>query len=165
MIKDRAVRRDGRQPAGRAEAHPMRTLQDRVNDLFEDMWQRIGKHHVAVSGRAYTGPPPHSDMSEGADDWRLEIETPGLAETDLEILVEDGAITIRGEKKLERQDSGRTYTLGERTFGRFSRRFGVPADVDARRATASYRNGVLTITAPKKPAAAAGLRRIPIKAK
>ena len=78
------------------------------------MWEKIGKHHTAVSGRAYSGPPPHADLSKGGKDWRLEIETPGIEEKDLEVILGDGEITIRGEKKVEREESGRDYYLSER---------------------------------------------------
>jgi HSP20 family protein len=167
MIENRPVPRDWQEPAvrGGEEPHPMRTLQDRMNDLFEEMWQKIGKHHTGVSGRVFTGGPPHTDLSEGNADWRLEIETPGMEEEHLEILVGDDQLTIKGEKMMEREETGRSYHLSERAFGHFSRRFDLPGDVDPERAKARYRNGVLTITIPKKAGAKSARKKIPIAVK
>lgn len=166
MTTTRPVPHDWREPAaGGAKAHPIQTLQSRMNDLFEEAWQKIGKHHMAVSGRAYTGEEPVTDLSESAKDWRLEIETPGMSEDELEVLIDEGELTIQGEKRLEREEAGRNYHLSERAYGRFSRSFGLPDDVQVKGAKASYQNGVLTVTIPKKPGAKPAAKRIPISSK
>jgi HSP20 family protein len=166
MIRDHPVPRDWQEPATRGpeEAHPIRTLQDRVNDLFEEMWEKIGKTHMAVSGRAYRRRLPHTDLSEGSEDWRLEIETPGMEEQDLEVLVGHDELTVEGGKAVEHEETGRDYHLRERVFGRFSRNYDLPGDVDATRAKASYRNGLLTITIPKKAGLKSAHKKIPIQA-
>jgi HSP20 family protein len=167
MRKNELPPRDWRDPARGAadEAHPLHSLQDRMNEVFEEMWQKIGRHHTAVSGRAYSGPPPHADLSEGSKDLLVEIELPGLDESDIEVLIDDGELTVRGEKKVEREESGRTYVLTERTYGRFARTFRLPPGADTDRAKATFSNGVLTVALPKKAGGKASERKIPIKSK
>lgn len=159
--------RDWREPAQRTanETHPLRSLQNRINDVFEEMWQKIGRHHTGVSGRAHGGPPARADLSEGSEDLRVEIELPGLDEGDIEVLVDDNELTIRGEKKVEREEKGRTHVLSERAYGRFARTFRLPPGADADRAKATFSNGVLTVELPKKAGGKASGRRIPIKSK
>ena len=69
-------------------------------------------------------------------------------------------LTLRGEKRRESEDRGRGYS--ERVFGRFERRIGLGPDVREEEATATFRNGVLTVTVSKTPEAASAVRRIPI---
>jgi len=77
--------------------------------------------------------------------------------------VEEGVLTLRGEKKSETEDKDRGYT--ERSYGRFERRIGLPKGVDRGRANATFKNGVLTITLPKTEAASENVRRIPVNGK
>lgn len=143
----------------------LRNFKDRLNDILEEMWQHIGTQHHGVSGRAYSGPPLYSDVSEGGKDWRLEIETPGFEESELQVLLGEQEITVQGEKKLEREETGRNYYLSERSLGQVSRSFALPDNLDTGRIKASYRNGVLTITMPKTAGAKSKTKKIPIKAK
>ena len=100
-----------------------------------------------------------------ARDWRLEIEMPGMEEHDLEVLVGNGELTLRGEKKVEREETGRDYYLRERVFGRFPRSYDLPDGRKLGRTTADYRNGVLTITIPKTAGAkSAAHKKFPIEA-
>ena len=100
-------------------------------------------------------------MSETENELRITAEVPGMGEKDVELLLDDGVLTIRGEKKSENEDKGRGYS--ERHYGRFERRIALPGGVDEEHAQANFRDGVLTITLPRSPGAERG-RRIPINA-
>ena len=93
----------------------------------------------------------------------LQAELPGLTSEDVELSVENGVLTISGEKKQEREEGeeGTDYHLVERRYGRFERRFSVPRSVLPEKVKADFANGTLNITLPK--AEAAKPRRIPIK--
>jgi len=143
--------------------NPLHGLQERLNELLEEFWERIGKQHTAVSGRAYHEIPGETDLSTDMKGLHLEIELPGMDEADIEVLVGDRDLTVRGEKRLEREVEGRTYYLSERVFGQFARTFALPPEVDPARIEARYRNGVLSITAPRKAGARSPGRKIEIQ--
>jgi len=152
-------------PSRATEPHPVETLQERINDLFEHMWLTIGKQHHGFSGRAYSGPPPRTDLAEAEKHVELAIELPGMDEDDIELLVADDRLTVRGEKKMARQEKGRNYILTERSYGRFERSYRLPPDLDSAKTEARLEKGVLSITIPKKPAAKRSAKKIPVKGK
>jgi len=104
---------------------------------------------------------PASEASQNGDGYRIAIELPGVAEDDIHVTVEEGVLQIRGEKKSEREEKGDTWYFSERQFGSISRSFRLPGDADAGQVKAEMKDGVLTITVPKKAAPAAAAR-VPI---
>jgi len=126
-------------------------MQRQMNRIFEDVFDE------SPQGNRFGGTFPPLEVSQ--DDNRIEIcaELPGVREEDVELSVEDGVLTLSGEKKSERKEGG--YT--ERSFGRFERRISLPSNVDAERCQAEFRDGVLTVTIPKDAAKSRG-RRIPL---
>lgn len=105
--------------------------------LFEDAWG------VAE------GFQPRVDVAESETEYRITAELPGLEEKDFEISLENGVLTLKGEKRSEREESGKGYRHVETVSGRFERRFQLPAEVDEGKVAAAYKNGVLAITVPK----------------
>jgi HSP20 family protein len=89
-------------------------------------------------------------------------ELPGLEEKDVEVELADGALAIRGEKKIETDDKDRLFS--ERYYGRFERHIPVD-DVEQEKVSASFKNGVLTVTLPKSPASQQKVKRIAINGK
>jgi HSP20 family protein len=102
---------------------------------------------------------PSVELSETDRDLRITVEVPGMTEKDVELLLEDGVLTLRGEKKSESEDKDRGYS--ERYYGRFERHIGLPSGVDEQGAKADFKDGVLTVILPKSAEAERG-RRIPI---
>lgn len=106
---------------------------------------------------------PASEASEANGSYRISMELPGVAEEDIHLTVEGGVATVRGEKRTSRQEKGETWYFSERQFGSFSRSFRLPADADEAGVKAALKDGVLTVTVPKKePAVAAPPKRVPI---
>ncbi len=93
---------------------------------------------------------PAIDVSESADKVTIKAEVPGIEAKDIEISMVGDMLTIKGEKKAEKEEKGENYHLVERSYGSFSRGVRLPAPVDPDKIEATYKNGVLTITCPKK---------------
>lgn len=105
---------------------------------------------------------PASEASQDGSAYRIALELPGVAEEDVHLTVEDGVVTVKGEKKTTREEKGETWYFSERQFGSFTRSFRLPADADDAAVKAETKDGVLTITIPKKAAPEAKSKRIPI---
>jgi HSP20 family protein len=104
---------------------------------------------------------PAAEASRDDTGYHISMELPGVAEDDIHLTVEDGMVQVSGEKKTSREEKGETWYFSERQFGSFSRSFRLPADADAAGVTAEMKDGVLTVTIPKRTAAPAA-KRVPI---
>lgn len=117
------------------------------------------------SGAAAAAPAvwaPVVDVQENDAEIRVLAELPGLTAEDVEVNVENGVLTISGEKKQERErGEGTSYHVLERRYGRFERSFALPRSVEADQVKAAFDSGVLTVTLPK--AAAARPRRVQVE--
>ena len=93
---------------------------------------------------------PKVDITENDSDYSIEADLPGLEKKDIRIIVEDGVLTISGEKKHEKKErkKGR-YGFYERSYGSFSRSFALPENVDEKSIHANYKNGLLELTIKK----------------
>ncbi len=106
---------------------------------------------------------PASEASSDETAYRIAMEVPGVEEKDIELTVDDGVVTVKGEKRTEREEKGETWYFSERQFGSFSRSFRLPPDADEAGVKAGIKDGVLTVTVPKKgPEAAAKARKVEI---
>ncbi|MDW8480201.1 MAG: Hsp20/alpha crystallin family protein [Xanthomonadales bacterium] len=138
-----------------------RSLQQEMDRLFESAFR--GAWPAALEGdRGWFAPA--LDIAEDEKSYRIELELPGLEAKDVSIELEEGVLIVRGEKKLEREEKKDRYHRIERSYGQFQRMLDLPEDADAERIEASFRNGVLTITLPKRAERAAEKRRrIPVQ--
>lgn len=105
---------------------------------------------------------PRVNISEDPSNIYVHAELPGLAKDDVKITVTDGMLTIRGEKKQEAKQEGRNYHRIERRYGQFVRQFTLPDNINEEAVKASFENGILEITVPKKEPAKPKEREIPI---
>ena len=123
------------------------TLRERMNRLFEDMPSYRGQEKdLAASAWA-----PAVDIYETESEVVLTAEIPGVDEKDIEIKVEDNTLTLRGERKFEKETKEENFHRIERAYGSFFRSFTLPTYVDHDRIEAEHENGVLKIRMPKKP--------------
>jgi HSP20 family protein len=129
-----------------------------MNRLFDDVFRGFDDSRF-FGGR--TG-WPSMDVEETEKEYLVTAELPGLEERDVEVLLLDGLLTVRGEKKLESENRNRTYS--ERFYGRFERQITLDRDVDETAVNATFKNGVLTVTVPKSARAVERSKRIPINA-
>lgn len=152
------------EPAG----YPLLSLRNQMNRLFEDFWRDPFNitpfdwmERMWPTG--WSGFTPSVDISETDKEIRLEAELPGMDEKDIEISLSDDVLTIKGEKREERERKDRNYYYAERSYGTFTRQFPLPSTVDEDKIEATFKNGVLTITMPKRPEAIEQRKRIAIK--
>ena len=127
-------------------------LHRQVNRLFDDLFDQD-----ADTGRGSMAAPA-MDVHQSEDKLEITAELPGVREEDIDLTVEDGVLTLRGEKKYERTDEERGYS--ERRYGTFERRITLPSNIDEDKCAADFKDGVLTITLPKSEKARG--RRIPL---
>jgi HSP20 family protein len=105
---------------------------------------------------------PTLDLSETKDAVIVKAELPGVEQKDIEVSMQDGMLTIKGEKAAEKEEKEKRYHRVERSYGAFFRAIRLPAAVDAGKVAAAFKDGVLTVTLPKAPEAKG--TTIPVKA-
>ena len=120
---------------------PLRTLGQRIADWFA----------------------PASEAAASTAAYRIAIELPGVDPDNVELSISDDILTVSGEKLSTREERGETWFFSEREYGAFSRSFRLPPDADADGIAADMKDGVLTITIPKKGATESGRKRIEIR--
>lgn len=138
--------------------NPFLTLHREMNRLFDDVFSGFGGGMPGFATRGLGW--PSLEMVETDQGLRVSAELPGLDEKDVELLIEDGVLTLRGEKRAETTDKERGYS--ERSYGRFERAIALPFAVEEDRAEASFKNGVLSVTLPRSAKAPERGRRIAI---
>ena len=104
---------------------------------------------------------PKLDLCETKDALVVRAEVPTIDPKDINLTIKEGVLTIKGEKKAEKEDKDEKYFRVERTYGTFTRRVLLPVPVDEGKVGATFKNGLLTVTLPKTPAAKG--MAIPIK--
>jgi HSP20 family protein len=107
---------------------------------------------------------PKADAALGEDAYEISLELPGVAAGGIEVTVQDGSLTIQGEKRFEHEEMGRAYFFSEREYGAFQRSFRLPPDAAGDRIDAAFKNGVLTIKIPKLQPAEGDSRKILVRA-
>lgn len=148
-----------KQPAAnlqRTAVNAFAPIQREFNRLFDDLangWNSLIEVELT----------PRIDVRETAKALEMTVELPGIAQDDVRIAVEDGVLTVSGEKRAEKETKNDNYRVAERAYGAFSRSITLPRSVDADRITAKMTDGVLKISAPKQ--AGAESRQIKIEAK
>ncbi len=133
-------------------------LQDEINDLFRDFfrgWDVNGKDSMPGSWA------PAVDIEENENEFVVHADVPGIPKKDISIRVSDGALMITGERKEEKTEGKGRNRRTERVYGSFARSFSLPSSVDGEKVKAAYKDGVLTVTLPKKEEAK--LKEIAVK--
>ena len=113
--------------------------------LFQDTVNRVLTE--SASGRPWL---PAVDIVETENELVLKADVPGVALEQIDIRMENGTLTLKGERKADNYAQNKGFHRVERSYGAFARSFSLPDSVDAEKVSASYSNGVLTITLPKK---------------
>ena len=127
------------------------TLQDRLNRLFQDAWTGPGlaaaRGEEALVGTSFV---PAVDVYEDEHSIALKMEVPGIDQKDIDIRLENNVLTVRGERKLEKEEKEENFQRIERRYGSFSRSFTLPNTVDVENVQADYENGVLKVKLAKR---------------
>lgn len=124
------------------------TLQERMNRAFQDSLSRAS---TPREEELYTGSwAPPVDIFETKDKLVLKAELPGFKQEEIALRVENALLSIEGERKFEKESGDENYHRVERSYGKFVRTFSLPTTVDYEKIAASFENGILTVSLPKK---------------
>ncbi|MBW2040174.1 MAG: Hsp20/alpha crystallin family protein [Deltaproteobacteria bacterium] len=125
---------------------PLREL-DVLRREMDRLWDRLsGERPIEWEGGEWT---PSLDVSETKDKVMVKAEAPGIDPKDIDISLASGILTIKGEKKQQREEKDENYHLIERNYGSFFRSVRLPVEVQEDKVKANYKDGVLKITLPK----------------
>ncbi|MEW5979300.1 MAG: Hsp20/alpha crystallin family protein [Acidobacteriota bacterium] len=163
-IKNLVPRNWGRKsiPVRREEERPFYSLQRAINQVFDNFFEGFDLSPFSLEGclGSFT---PQIDVTETDKEFQITAELPGLDEKDMEISLANNLLTLKGEKREEKEDKRKDYYRMERSYGMFERSIPVPAGVDLDKVEASFRKGVLTVTLPKAAEYQRERKKIPIK--
>ena len=155
------------EPAGAAVPRyrdPFAEMRAEMDRVFDSFLGRSLFGRPALFGRTETASTiaPDIDIRENDKEIVLEAELPGIDERDVELVVRDGVLSLKGEKKLERDEKRDNYHLVERSYGSFERSFRLPDSIDEAQIKADFNKGVLRIVVPKRAEAVKSEKKIPI---
>ena len=125
-------------------------------------WPSVYEPLRSAAGRLADFFAPPSEAKVGEAGYVIRIELPGVAEDDIEVSLQDGVITVKGEKRVEREEEGDSWYFSELQYGAFSRSFRLPPEADPNAIRADLRDGVLAITVGKRAPAKPSGARIPV---
>ncbi len=125
--------------------HRLTRMQNELSHIFDTRLPSQNEDNVITSDWA-----PAVDIKEEADQFVLHADIPGVDPKDIDIHMEDGMLTIRGERESEKKEEREGYKRIERAFGTFYRRFSLPDTANPEKISAKNKNGVLEITIPKQ---------------
>ncbi len=141
---------------------PFFTLQHEMNRLMDEMFRSFASAPQVPRADFMSTSWPKIEVSESEKQITVTAEIPGMEEKDVELLLRDGNLVIRGEMKSETEEKERQWS--ERFYGRFERHIPVGSDIDEEKVEASFKKGVLTVTCPKTARAQEKAKRIAINA-
>lgn len=146
----------------------------RYRDPFAEMRAEMDRLFDNFLGRGFFGRPalfsragasavaPDVDIRENDKEIILEAELPGIDEKDIEVVVRNGVLSLKGQKRLERDEKKDTYHVVERSYGSFERSFELPDSIDEDQIKADFNKGVLRVVVPKRAEAVKAAKTIPI---
>ena len=148
----------------------LRTEMDRMFDRFAGGWgmpslrRMFDAEPASRYETSFTVPSPAVDITEDDGNYNMTAELPGMSEKEIEVVVSGDMLTLKGEKKEEKEQQEKNFYLSERSYGSFQRSFYVPEGVDRDKIAADFSKGVLTITMPKTAKAVQQQKTIEVKA-
>ncbi len=125
----------------------LENLQREMNRLFDLTFPRLGEADTTLLGGQWT---PAIDIYDSKDNIVVKADLPGLKKDDIEVSIQDNILTIKGEKKQEREVKEEDYIRSERFYGSFHRSISLPSEVDSSKVKAVFKDGVLELTLSKK---------------
>jgi HSP20 family protein len=146
---------------GRGFAGPLATFREEMDKLVEGFF---GGSDFHLFGRRSGTFMPQVDVAVTDKEIKVSVELPGLDDKDIEVSLTKETLTIKGEKKEEKEEKGKDYYRSERSFGSFTRTIPLPVEIDAEKAAASFKKGVLTVNLSKTKQVINETKKVAIKA-
>ena len=153
---------EGQPPTTPERAHSFYALQRRMNEMFEDFWRGWPMPSFDIPGMGLGKFAPKVNVEDDGKAIRIHAELPGMEEKDIEVTVQNGNLSLRGERTEEKETKEGEEYVRERWSGSFSRTLNLPTDVNTEKINASFKNGVLEVHLPKTKQAEG--KRIEVKA-
>ncbi|MBS1235106.1 MAG: molecular chaperone [Nitrospirae bacterium] len=147
-------------PVRRESDHPFALFRKEFDDLFDTFFRSFDMQPFEGRIGAFS---PKVDVTENEKEFNISAELPGMDDKDIDVSLQNDMLTIRGEKKEEKEDKGKDYYRMERSYGYFSRTIPLPVEVETDKVDAKFKKGVLTITLPKTAKAVAETKKISVK--
>ena len=138
-------------------AHPAQSLQQAMNEFFDGFFH--DRWPLATGGGRFV---PTFEVSEDKAAYHVSAELPGVDQEHIELTLDHGLLTLRGEKRDTRETKEKDYYLTERSYGRFQRSIQLPTDADEDKISASFKKGVLEVVIPKSPEAKPGVKKVDV---
>ncbi|MFQ5672404.1 MAG: Hsp20/alpha crystallin family protein [Nitrospinales bacterium] len=150
----------------KSDLDPFYTLQRDMNRLFDGFSRSLfDLSPMRRSLGSYESLSPRVDVTESDKEVVVTAEIPGMDEKDIEVIFSNDVLTLKGEKKREKEDKSRGYYQLERAYGAFHRAIPIPTEINPDKVNASFKNGVLTVKLEKSENAQKHVRKIPINGK
>lgn len=131
---------------------PYNFLRQEIDRLFETNTNAVGI-------------TPEFEIKENKEGLSITAELPGVAEKDINVTIENGILTISGEKKSEETKAGETYYMAERSYGAFSRSIRLPYEADEKKTSATFTDGILKLSIPRSKASKTQVHKITVQKK
>jgi HSP20 family protein len=156
-------------PAPRASSDPWQSFRSEMDRVFD----RFSGFGLPTMRRLFEPTPiegsfgfniPAVDLTEDDNAYKIAAELPGLEEKDVEVSVTGDILTLKGEKRQEKEEKNKNWYVSERAYGVFQRGFALPDGIDRDKITAQFAKGVLTVTLPKSAQAQKQQKKIEVKA-
>ena len=147
-------------PAKREEQYPFLTLQREMNNFFDSLLSGWDSGFLTDRSGSFN---PRIEVAEDEKAITVSAELPGMNERDIEVSLTRDTLTIKGEKKNEKEDRREDSFYSERSYGSFSRAIPLPREIDSDKVQARFKKGILTITLPKTVQPERGIKKIAVK--
>ena len=146
---------------------PLVQFHREIDRMFDNLWRNFGMPAVPAYGQiqgqmADTILKPSVNIAATDKEYTVTVEVPGVDRNEVTLELADNRLIIKGEKKSEKEDKGKQYYRVERSYGSFRRTLSLPEDADRDAIDASFKDGILTITMPRKAAVHSEGRHIDI---
>jgi len=160
-------------PATRPVTDPWLTLRTEMDRLFDRFSNLSGLPSLTrmfdfepmwPAPAAFTFSAPAVDVTEDEKSFKISAELPGMEEKDIDVSVAGDMLTVKGEKRQEKEEKNQNYYVSERSYGSFQRNFMLPEGVDREAIGAAFAKGVLIVTLPKTARAVKDQKKIAVKA-
>lgn len=145
-----------------SETYPVlqNEFEQMLDNFFEDPWSA---HPFDMINQNMSGFMPQMEIDESDKSYQVTVELPGMEEKDIQVNLNDGLLSICGEKRSESKDKKSGYYRSERSYGCFERQIRLSSNVNEKEIAATFKNGLLKITLPKHQVSSSPVKKITIK--
>lgn len=150
-------------PISIRDSHPLQSIQRELDKAMAGFDRWFEPFNFPKSGFEELTLLPAVDIVDDQNEFKIEAEMPGMGEENIKVSINNGILTIKGEKSTSKQDKDKNYMIREIRYGTSERNIPLPEGIDIDKAKASFKKGMLWVTIPKKPEYVKGSREIQIE--